>query len=166
MKRYLLPLVLFSISCHAAPQVVTPTTCNQLHKPAQPFMLILKKGEAIIPTLLACFTKANVQAASFTGIGAIEDPVIAYYDGQKKDYVDKKVNGMFELITLQGNITTLEKKPQLHIHVGIGDEHYQMLAGHLISATVGYTTELTVIPFSKPIIRHKDKDTGLNLISN
>lgn len=143
--------------------VVNSDTCDRLNQPTNAFVLVLKKGEEVSNGILNCLQKAKVKAASFTGIGALANPTLAYFDVKQKKYQDKQLNGIYELVSLVGNMTTLQGQTMTHIHVGLGTNQYGMIAGHLQQATIGVTGEITVTPFGSEIIRKADD--GLNLIS-
>lgn len=164
MKKLLLTLCFFGIITNTYAQAVDSNSCKGLKSPTTPFLVVIKKGQPLIETLTQCLTDAHVESASFHGLGALKDPTIAYYDLVHKKFVDKKFIGIYELVSLNGNLTNTQDQKTLHIHVGLGDEEYHMLAGHLKSAEVGVTAEISVTPYTGKIERKYDIETGLNLI--
>ncbi len=51
-----------------------------------------------------------------------------------------------------------------HIHAVLGDGALQATAGHIKETTIGATAELTITPFSKPLERQVDSETGFGPI--
>ena len=51
-----------------------------------------------------------------------------------------------------------------HIHAVLGEGTLQARAGHIKEATIGATAELTITPFSKPLERQVNPETGFGPI--
>jgi predicted DNA-binding protein with PD1-like motif len=129
-----------------------------------PFMLILHKGENVIDSLKKFAITAQIKSASLSGIGALENVRLGYFNLATHQYQYKTFSGMYELISLTGNITKLNDDYIVHLHVALGGPEYQTISGHLDSATVGVTAEIAVIPFGSTITRQFNPDLQLNLI--
>ncbi len=110
------------------------------------------------------FKKEKIKGGWISGLGALIDPVIAYYDLKKKKYLKKKLKGFFEVLNLAGNIAQLEGETVTHIHITLGDKNYKALGGHFVSGKVGGTIEL-LVESGHLLKRKKDKSTRLNLLS-
>lgn len=173
MKKTSLVIFLFFTLCSGASlakqakpvSAVHVNECNQLlHQGNQPFILVLKKGEKIINSLMHCAKEAHISAASFSGLGALENPTLAYYNIKNKKYQDKTFSGSYELASINGTLTMFEKKPYIHAHVVLGDAKYSAKSGHLKESKVGATAEITIIPLKNNIMRKIDATTGLNVI--
>lgn len=147
-----------------AKPVVDSSHCQQLKGYGSPFLLVLKKGESIFDSILRCANDAKLNNASIHGIGAIQDPTIAYYDLSKQQYVPQAFSGIYELIALNGDVSLFERKRMLHLHTVFGDQQYQARAGHLMSGHIGVTGEIEITPMKGKAIRHFDSETGLNLV--
>lgn len=115
--------------------------------------------------ILKHMNDSKLFSASLSGLGAIEDPELAYYNMETKKYETKKFPGIFEIASLNGNISFSEGKLFPHIHVVIGNNQYQAFAGHLMRGIVGATLEITVVPLHRLLYRKFDPEIGLNLIS-
>lgn len=133
-------------------------------KQREPFLLVLKRGEPVVATLVRALQEKGIASGSISGLGALENPEISYYELEEKRYVSRSFPGVFEVASLNGNISELEQNLALHMHVVLGDSQYRAIAGHLQDATVGGTLEITVIPFARRFVREKDPETGLNTI--
>jgi len=125
--------------------------------------LVLKKGEEFVASLTAFLTEKNITAGSISGLGAIKDVDIAYYDLTTKTYLRKVFPDIYELLSATGNAALLDGKHFPHVHVVIGDRDYRTFGGHLFSATVAATVELSILAMPFVVERKHDEDTGLKL---
>lgn len=132
--------------------------------PKLPFLLVIEKGKEVSAAIIACAEKHKIGSATLSGIGALENPELGYYNLETKQYQIKKFTGTYELISLIGNITKLNNNFAAHIHVALSNEKYQIIAGHLIKATVAVTAEISIIPFHYEIQRCFNPDFNVNLI--
>lgn len=145
--------------------VVDTTNCHTLMNMYQPFLLILKRGELFHDAMAACMKKVQFGGASFTGIGALQDPVIAYFNLSQKQYEKKLYSGLYELISVHGTISYNSKNNIIvHAHAAIGNAEHQVIGGHLVSGMIGITGEITVTPFQGLISRQPVDFCGLELI--
>jgi predicted DNA-binding protein with PD1-like motif len=120
-------------------------------------------GEEVTAGLLSFAKQKRMQGAIFSGIGALKDPQLAYYDLVLKQYTKKKFRGIFEAAGFDGNLAVLDNKPVFHIHVVLGDKNLRSYAGHFVSGFAGGTLEVTICK-TMPLKRAKDRKTGLNLL--
>lgn len=125
--------------------------------------LVLKKGEELIASLTAFLTEKNMTAGSISGLGAVTNVDIAYYDLPTKTYQRKVFTDTYELLNATGNAAMLDGKHFPHVHVVIGDRAYDTFGGHLFAATVAATVELSILAMPFRIERAHDDDTGLKL---
>lgn len=144
--------------------MVNSQSGNKVKDTDKPFILVLKQGENLFEAILRCADEANIKSASINGLGGLEEVGVAYYDLNSKEYHTKIFSEMHELISLNGNITFSEGKRFLHIHAAIGNESYDVFGGHIMSARVNPSAEITVIPLSEEIHRAYDGQTGLKLM--
>ncbi|GEM_PF-567769 len=140
-------------------------TCKKLAGTDKPFILVLKRKENVMHSIIRCATDAHITSAFLSGLGALESPTLGYYNLKEKRYQYKTFSGIYELIGLNGNLTQVDNQPFAHVHVTLGDSHYAVIGGHLKNASVGATTEILFIPFVNPIHRELDGEIGLQLIS-
>jgi len=114
--------------------------------------------------LLSFARKHGLVAGHLTGIGAISDAVIGYFDPQKKVYLKIHEKGQAELLSLTGNLALYEGEPFFHIHVALGLRDGSTRGGHLFEAIVRPTVELVLTTFSSSVRREIDPETGLPLL--
>ena len=144
--------------------IIDSASGNKVAGRDQPFILALNIGENLFEGIMRCAQAANLKSASISGLGALDDVTVAYYNMETKSYQTKLFHGIYELVSLNGNIAVLDGKHFIHIHAAIGDDKYQIFGGHIMDATVGPSAEITVIPLSSEIQRKYDDRTGLKLM--
>lgn len=143
------------------PSVIFSNQGHLVENTVQPFILALKAGEDLFSNILKCAAAAKLPAASISGIGGLDDIRVAYYNLTSKEYQITLFSGMYELISLNGNISTVEDSLFVHIHAALGRADYSVIGGHIMSATINPSAEITIIPLAQPIYRAYDKNTGL-----
>lgn len=141
--------------------IVDSATCHQLAGTTEPFILNLNRGENLFQGILQCAEKVGLHAASISGLGALEDPKVAYYYLDRKEYDTKEFIGIFELVSLNGNISFVDGKHFAHIHTALGKADHSLFGGHLMDATVGVLAEITIIPLAGRIERKYIDALGL-----
>ena len=128
------------------------------------FMVRLFRDEKVTETLLAFIKEIGIQGGSITGIGAIEKATLGYFDRNKKQYVQREFNDIYEVVSYNGNISYVKDEPFIHSHILLGDREFQSHAGHFFEATVAVTMEIFVRITDGKILREKDDDLQLNLL--
>ena len=158
-------LILSSISFAETPAAVDTKSCHQLIGTEKPFILILQPGDEILTSISACAKAAKLKGASISGIGQFHNPVLAYFTSNPKDKPKlTKFDGYYELASLNGNIAKNENVYFTHIHAVIGNEKLTAIAGHVNTAKIGLTAEITIIPLSSALQRNVDPVSGFGPI--
>lgn len=125
----------------------------------------LDKGEDIITQLTLLCEKEEIQLAMVSGLGAVDRVTIGMFDTHEKKYYSKEYCGEYEIVSLTGNITRMNEKPYLHLHIGIGNtETNENYGGHLNSAIISATGEIIVTMIPGKVDREFNDTIGLNLI--
>ena len=65
---------------------------------------------------------------------------------------------------MTGNISLFEGKSYIHTHCVISNEYMKCLGGHVESALVGPTVEISLVALDLEINRKFDSEVGLNLM--
>lgn len=110
-------------------------------------MLAFQPGDEVMSGIMNFAEKYNVKTASFTGIGALSHGTIAFYDPSVKSYKTIKITTQSELTSLIGNITTLDGKPMVHVHVNLSD----LASGGMTRG--GHALELYTMPITEIFIQ-------------
>lgn len=96
------------------------------------------------------------------GLGAVSEAVLRFFDPVTKQYVDKTFTEQMEIANLTGNISRMDGKVYLHIHIVLGRRDCTSLAGHLLSARLRGAGEFFVEVFDEEVCRKFNSELGLN----
>ena len=129
-------------------------------------LVVFRSGQEVMRGLLAFAKKHKLVAGQLTGIGAIGDAVIGYFDPKKKTYLRNHEKGQAELLSLTGNLAVYDNEPFFHVHVALGLRDGSARGGHLFEAAVHPTVELVLTTYSKTVQRKIDVETGLPLLES
>jgi predicted DNA-binding protein with PD1-like motif len=125
------------------------------------YIVRLDAGERIVETLRALCERDAIGGGYFHGLGAVGEAEIGHFDPGANDYGWMKLSGPYEIVSLYGNITTVDGKPFLHAHIALGDNAFTVRGGHLKEAVVSVTCEVTLTRFRDDIGRKRDARSGL-----
>jgi uncharacterized protein len=132
---------------------------------ANTFLLVLEPGEEVMTSLEQFARTHDVGGASFTGIGAFESAVLAFFDLDRREYDRIPVSEQVEVLSITGNIGRHNGEPLVHAHAVIGMRDGASRGGHVLEGHVRPTLEITLTVVGGTIVRRKDPGTGLPLIS-
>ena len=115
--------------------------------------------------LLEIAKKEKIEDASFVALGAFARAKLAYFDWQKKKYLDISVDEQVEVITLVGDIVPDEKgNASLHAHTVLGCSDGTTRGGHLLEGHVWPTLEVIIREAPAELRKTLHPDVGLALI--
>jgi hypothetical protein len=115
--------------------------------------------------LTAYLRQEKIEGGSVTGIGAVMNTTLGYFDLHTKEYRQRVFPEDMELVSLTGNITRVDGAPFVHAHAVLSGEDFVAHAGHLFSAEIAVTGELFITPAAVRITRALDQRTGLKLMA-
>lgn len=122
------------------------------------------RGEEVHQALKTLALKEDIKLASISAIGATDDFTIGVYKVDDKSYTEKNFKGVFEILGINGTITTKEGKYYPHLHISASDHEGHGLGGHLISAHISVTCEMVINIIDGWVGRKMDEDIGINLL--
>jgi predicted DNA-binding protein with PD1-like motif len=128
------------------------------------FLVRFEIGEKLPDALIELARARGWQSAQVTGIGAVKGVTLAYYDLAERKYINHPVDGIVELISLIGNLASLDGNPIWHIHCTVADRNGNLKGGHLNTLEVAVTVECSILTGKKAARRAFDNYTGLNLL--
>ena len=101
----------------------------QAHSDGEKYLLRFDRGEEVMTMLLMWARDKKLPGASLTGLGAVENPHLGYFDAEKKGYLDKEFEGEFEIASLCGNLAWDSEtgNPIAHMHVVISGLNFMAL---------------------------------------
>lgn len=122
----------------------------------------LDKDEEICRELLAVAEKEQIRTASVSGIGAVSAFTVGLFDPEKKQFGENRFTGYYEVTALNGNLSTRNGEPYLHLHMSCADAEGHLVGGHLARATISLTAEIFLHEADGCVERSFDAETGLN----
>jgi uncharacterized protein len=124
----------------------------------------LEKGEEFVKTLATFVKEHEIKAGSFSGIGGTDNMTLGYFNKEKQEFIHKTFTGkIYEILFMNGNISTMEGEPYLHTHVMLSDDNFNAVGGHLVSGFVATTIELVITVADVRIERFRDTSLNINL---
>src|SRR5438552_10938313 len=129
------------------------------------FVLRLEQGEDILKTLKQFADSQKIRAAFFEGIGSLYRAKLGHYDFKDtKSYKYETFDEDLEILTLSGNISTMNRQALPHAHVTLGRRDFSVIGGHLEEESLANMVEVKVTKLPGRLLKAKDKDVGLNLL--
>lgn len=128
------------------------------------YFVRLFKGEEILTSLCKFIAQKKIGGGYVSGLGAVEQVTLGYFDVGRQKYFEKKFPGVYELVNLTGNIAYVKGEPFVHAHVIVSDQKMVPHAGHLFAGTVAVTGEFFIAVAGKKFKRTPDPELGLNLL--
>jgi uncharacterized protein len=132
--------------------------------PQRTFAIVFDQGDEVLENLLAFARSEELSAAEFTGLGALSDVVLGYFDWQDKDYRRIPIAEQVEVLSLTGNVALEDGEPKLHPHIVVGKSDGSAHGGHLLEGHVRPTLEVIVTESPSHLQRRSDPETGLALL--
>ena len=129
------------------------------------YLLVFEKGADVMAGLLQFAREHRLVGGSLTGIGAVSDATVAFFDRQKKEYRPISVAEQAEVLALTGNLALRDKEPFFHVHTVLGLSDGSTRGGHLERAHVWPTLEVVLTAWTKSVQRTLDRETGLPLLA-
>lgn len=128
------------------------------------YAVVFQNGDEAIAGLQAFAADAKLAASQVTGIGAVREAVLGYFDWERKDYRRIAVPEQCEVVSLLGDVTCGPEGRELHLHAVLARRDGTALGGHLLAAYVRPTLELIVTESPGHLQRRFDPETKLALI--
>ncbi|UTX49481.1 PPC domain-containing DNA-binding protein [Chryseobacterium sp. MA9] len=129
----------------------------------QIYIVSLNNHSNIVEALTDFIQNQNIQAGEVTGIGAVSEATLRFFNPATKKYVDKTFKEQMEVTNISGNVSEIEEKLTLHLHITLGREDYTALAGHLLEAKIQGAAEFIFYPLNTRVVKMKNEEIGINL---
>jgi predicted DNA-binding protein with PD1-like motif len=101
--------------------------------------------------------------AYLTGIGAAGKVTAGVFDTKEKVFKGHTWEGDLEIVSIGGNINTMNGETYTHFHISVADESGNVYGGHLTEAVISGTGELVLTEIEGTVDRKFDEEIGLNL---
>ncbi len=127
------------------------------------YIVSIDNHTEIVSALSAFCDETKIRSGAISGIGAVSELTLRFFNPDTKAYEDKCFKEQMEIANLIGNISTLDGKVYLHLHVTAGRSDYSAIAGHLLSAVLNGAGEFLIEDFGGETCRRFSSDIGLNI---
>jgi uncharacterized protein len=127
------------------------------------YAVVLQRGDELLECLKQVAHETGLRSGFFSGLGAVCDVQIAYWDMSRREYLRTELEGDQEIGSLTGNIAQLDGQPFVHAHAVLSGHDFLARTGHVMRARVSATVEIFVHDFGGAIHRGMDPGIGLNL---
>jgi len=131
---------------------------------AEGLFVRLYPGEEIHASLKTLARERQIPSASLTGLGAVNEIVLALYDPAARAYRETRLAEDLEIATMTGNLSWLGDEPILHVHGVVSRADCTTAAGHIMRGIVSVTLEVMLQVSRVRIERRADEAIGLNLL--
>lgn len=128
------------------------------------YFVRIDKGEEIVESLKKFCEKERIGLGTVTGIGASDRLTVGLFDVKEKKYHSQEFRGNYEIAPVCGNITSMDGKVYLHLHINFCDDQQNSHGGHLNSAVVSATFEAVIDAVAGEVDRQFEQGVGLNLL--
>ncbi len=127
------------------------------------YALRLERGDDIHDTIQNFCADQNIANATVEGVGSVESPALAHYSIDTKQFTDRKLQGIYEITSLLGNVALVENNPFAHLHVTVSDLEMRVLGGHLVKGECSATLELIIRATDARYTKSHDEAIGLKV---
>lgn len=129
------------------------------------YLIRLDKGEKLSESLEKFAAETKIEGAWVSGLGAVVDATLGFYDLDKKEYHWQQFDGLREIVSLAGNLAYDEEgKFVFHLHGVLSDDKFQTVGGHVQDLAAGATVELFIHRAYQPTKRKMDSRAGIKTL--
>ena len=128
-------------------------------------LIVFDIGDEVSEGLLTAARERGIEGAYFTGIGALSEVTLGYWEWETKSYLQIPLREQVEVLSLTGNIALgPDGEAKVHAHIVAGKRDGSAHGGHLLAARVRPTLEVMLVEVPKHLRRRLDARTGLPLL--
>ena len=129
------------------------------------YVIRLDPGEEIVEKMLWLAAVEGVKLGTVSGVGAVDNVTLKSFRPDTKQYQAHMYHTDLEIVSLTGNLTTLNGRPYAHFHMAVGDTVGQVYGGHLNKAVVSSTCEIFLNVINGQVDRKPNAAIGLNVLT-
>lgn len=129
------------------------------------YVIKMEKGDDIVKELTSLCEKENIRGGYFTGIGAVTNVKLGWFNPVSKTYQTKDFDKYYEITSLVGNVGRLSNGEVLvHNHITLSDENFNVIAGHLFLSKVSLAVEIFLRDLGEELQKAPDQEFHLNFL--
>ncbi|MFI5240276.1 MAG: PPC domain-containing DNA-binding protein [Candidatus Saccharimonadia bacterium] len=123
----------------------------------------LESGDDIMSEIQDACKRNNIENGEISGIGSVSNPTLAHYSKISRKFSETKLQGIYEVVSLLGNVFLQDKIIKVHLHTVVADDKLEVKAGHLVSGTCSATLELVITRINSTLDKVFDDEIGLKV---
>lgn len=123
----------------------------------------LERGDEIVATLTKFAADHSIYAGTVTGIGAVKNARLGFFDEEHIGYDERSFPQPHQLVSCSGNISLKDGAPFLHLHAVLSGRDMTAFGGHFFEGTISAAGEFTIIPSRAKVRKIADPVLGLAL---
>lgn len=129
------------------------------------YVIRLDPGEEIVQSMLALAAKEHITLGAFRGLGAVNNVTLKSFRPETRQYEAHMYHTDLEIVSLIGNLTTLNNRPYVHSHMSVSDQVGHVYGGHLNRAVVSTYCEIFLNSVDGVVERKPNAEFGLNAMT-
>ncbi len=128
------------------------------------YVLRIQKGEEILESIRTVCEQENILLGTVNGIGAANQLTLGIFNSEKFVYETRDFSGDMEITSCMGNISTMDGKCYLHVHLTAANPTKGfVVGGHLNRGIISLTGEFMIHAIRGQVEREYSPEVGLNL---
>ena len=131
--------------------------------PSRNFLVRVEHNSDLIQFITELAEKEKIVVATLTAVGALKQAKLGFYNQEKHEYQEIRIDSPHEIACCVGNISIKDGRPFVHAHTVLADKNGNTKAGHLLEGTVFAAEVLLHELKGEKLERKYDKVTGLSL---
>ncbi len=128
------------------------------------YVLRLESGDDILQSVRQFATAKRLSAGLLEGIGSLSKVKLGHYDFKTRKYSYETFEDDLEILSLSGNIATMNREPLSHVHVTLGRRDFSVIGGHMDEGSSANMVEIGVWKLPGRLVKAKDDQIGLNVL--
>lgn len=127
-------------------------------------MLRVDRGEKVMESINKVAEEENIKAGFVTGIGAVDQAKLSYFEVKDDTYETTTFEEDFEVLSMDGTLSYVDNKPHQHVHMILGRGDFSTIGGHLQEATVSITLEVHITVMETTVDRKPHDDYSIKVL--
>jgi hypothetical protein len=128
------------------------------------YLLRFDAGEEFIAALKTFCEREDIKGATFSALGAAGEVALFWYSHSVKSYEERVIQEDLEIVNIIGNVAVKDNAIIVHAHGVFSGKDFVAVSGHMKSAVISVTCEVSLKAFSGSISRAHNPDFNLNLL--
>lgn len=128
------------------------------------YAVVFDEGDDPYELLTRFARDKQLTGSSLTGIGALSQVTIGWFNPDTREYERTTVDEQCEVVSLLGDIAVEDDESTVHAHIVLARRDTSAVGGHLFGGRVWPTLEVVVTESPSALRKRIDPDVGLALI--